>query len=406
MHLPTRLPRRFALLLALAFGLAAVPSPAAADDEKPAQADPAAAYAALVEAFPKPSAEAGFSFLGVIQSGGRRLGYARLAAQPVAGATTPTWETRDQFVFTGAARPRVDVSWAHLGATLAPIRGRAGGNGGATFVWERTSTGFDLRSRPADAESDDDVQRRSDAHAGTALNTMAAMVLFMRHALDRPGTYVTSIYEPEDALEEKPALRPVTIEVLGTHEFQGHPVLAARATKADKTLLALFDKDSKALVGLKLTQGQREIDVLVGDQWSMPARDPVTAGMRAMLGFATKQLGILDDVMHWPTLYATTRARLSEEKRAALPDLETWRKAMLAQWSKRLQERPVPMLQQIIASQRAQIQQAEPDEEGWVRLTFPPMLQGMQLVVGEDEGLWFVMELPPPPGSGKPAEKK
>ena len=389
-------PRRFAALLLLA--LAAAASLPAAHAEDPA-ADPAAAFAAALRTMPAPSAEAGFTFLGVLHVDGKNLGHARLYAQPVGEADARRWETGERYVIKGRAVPTLQSSWARYDAGFRPERGRSVADGAPAIAWTRTDEGFQTRWRGPTEEAKKGEQLF--AHEGSSLNTMAATVLFCRHVLTKPGTYATTIFEPEDGVKGQKAFQPVAIEVLGAQDLQGKKVLAARAVKADKTLTMLFAPDTKALVALRLEHGESKVEILPGDMWVMPAPDAVTAGMRAMFGFAAKQLRVLDDAIDWRSVHAKALERMSPEQRKEHGDIEAFRKRLLAGWQKQLQERPAPMMQQFIASQKAAIQQ-ETREDGTVHLTFPPMLRGTQFIVGEEEGIWHVVDLGPPP---KPAPK-
>lgn len=393
------LSRPWAALLLLACCLHVAASTLHAEEAPSTPAvDPAAAaaaYAAAVKRLPAPSAEAGFAFTGVLHINGKNLGFARLTAAPATG-DTPRWEAHDHFVLKGRATPSVQRSHAILDPTLTLISGESSATGEPDLRWTRTAEGFDVRSGGTDA------QQKLMPHQGTALNTMASTVLLCRLLLAAKATYATTIFEPEDGVKGKPAMQPVVVEILGETDLQGRTVLAAQAVKEDKTLTMLFQPETKALVALRLEQGTSKVEILPGDLWVMPAGDAVTAGMRAMYGLAAKQLRVLDDVVAWPTAHAAAVARMSEAQREKHGDVEAWRKAMLTLWSEKLTERPAPMMQQFIASQKAQIKQ-EALEGGRVKLTFPPMLRGMVMVVGEQAGAWHLVDLPAQP---KPADAK
>ncbi len=393
------LPRALACLaLAAVLGLAA--GRARAEDDA---GDPAAAFDAARKTVPTPTGKTRIEFRGVLHIDGKNLGHARLYAQPLAHASAPRWIAGEQFVFKGRAVPRRQRSWATFASDLTPLAGGAEADGEPRIRWTRDAKGFSIRWTPAgtaDADAAPENTKQIE-HTGTALNTMAATVLFCRTVIDKPGTYSTHIFEPEDAVTGAKALQPVAIEVLGEQTLQGRKVLAARAAKEDKTLTMLFAPDTKALVALRLEQGASKVEILPGDMWVMPARDAVTAGMRAMFGFSARQLRVLDDVIDWPRVHKRALARMTPAQQKERGDVETFRRQLLGAWQKKLQERSAPMMQQIIASQKDAIQQ-ETLATGDVHLTFPPMLRGSQFVVGETDGIWQVIDLPPPPPNPAP----
>ncbi len=383
--------------------------PAAAED---APADPEKAYAEAVSKLPEPSKEAGFFFQGVLRIEGKVMGYARFAASP-AHAEDAAWVAGDHFVMKGKAVDAAQSSQAWLDRKLVLLRGQARSNrpGAGEITWTRSADGFlieqAIRAETKDGATAEDRQR-AVPHKGTALNTMAATVLFCRMMLPAKATYRTSILEPETAMkgdlvkDPQPALLPVDLEVLGEQDFQGTKVLAVRGRKEDKELTVLFHAKTRDVVAMRLVEGKTTLQILPGDVWVMPALDPVTAGMKALLGFAAKELRILDHVIHWETLYAGLREGKSEEDLAKLPDIETWRKALLAQWGKRPQGAPAAMMKQLIASQKALVKQ-EDLGGGRFKLTFPEMLRGTQFIVAAVDGVWHVVGFP---SKAKPAPKK
>ena len=388
--------RHVAVLLAVAVGAALQPLSVHAEE---GETDAAAAFAKAAKTLPAASPDGGFDFTGVLRINGKNLGFARLSAAPDAGEHAARWVARDRFVFKGRAAPSVQESSAHFGAGLALVSGDSSGSTQPSMTWTRTGEGFAIRWKDEAGEA----KEKLVPHQGMALNTMAATVLFTHHVLATPGTYATAVFEPEDGVKGEKAMQPVVVKILGEQELQGRKVLAAQAAKEDKTLTMLFKPDTKALVALRLEQGDSKVEILPGDMWVMPAPDAVTAGMRAMLGFASKQLRILDDVIDWPTTHKAALTRMTPEQRKERGDVEAWRNALLSAWSKQLQERPLPMMQQFIGSQKAQIKQEEL-EGGRVKLTFPPMLRGSTFIVGKSHGgFWHIVDLPPPP---KPADAK
>lgn len=390
--------RRLAATFLLAAVAGAAPSLARAEDDSAGGTDPARAFAEAVRTLPAPSAEAGFVFTGVLHINGKNLGYARLWARPETGAPMVQWQAGERLVVKGRAVPDDQTSVAYLTPRLALTSGMSDKNGQPTIRWSRAGEGFRLRWTPQGEGAE--AQVKDVPHQGSALNTMAATVLFCRHLLAKPGTYATSIFEPEDAVKGEPAFQSVVVTILGEQEFQGRTVLAAQAVKEDKTLTMLFVPDTKALLALRLAHGESKVEILPGDMWVMPAPDPATAGMRAMLGFAAKKLRVLDDAIDWQALHAHALTRMTPAQRKERADPEAWRKALLRTWNQQLQARPVAMMQQFIASQKDAIQQEVIEDhahydDGLVRLTFPPMLRGMQMIVGEQEGVWSVVDLPP-----------
>ncbi|MDF1700338.1 MAG: hypothetical protein P1V36_04190 [Planctomycetota bacterium] len=395
------------MALAVVVALLLAPTAAAEDDAKAATQ----AYAQAVKAFPLPLAEAGFEFRGVLHLNDKTLGYAELSVQDAAPGAVGQWQARDHFVLKGRAVPRVETTSASLDRSLRPLRGTVQTSDPRDWglSWESSADGFEVEQRRGEKGPEGEPvakdQVRGFTHQGTALHTMAALVQFCRLVPAKPTTYATTVFEPGAGMEGKPALQPLVVRVLGEQDFQGRKVLAATAVKAAKEMTVLLVPDTREVIAVRLVEGKSKLEILPGDAWVMPARDALTAGMRAMLGFSAKQLRILDDVVHWPSLHARALAGASPEARERMGDIDTWRTRMLAAWNKQLAERPVAMMQQFIGSQKAQIK-AEPLTEGRVKLTFPPMLRSMVVIVAPRHGAWHVVALPPRPKPAKPAPAK
>jgi len=409
--------RRLRMLLALAC-LAALASPAAAEEGAPS---PAEAYAALTAALPAPTAAEGFRFTGVLRLNGKNMGHATLAAHPIKGET-PLWEARDHFVMKGRAVPRTEVSTVRMTQALKILEGtsRTSNPDDHGLTWVRSEGGFTAEQA---TQVEKRLQKRTSffLHEGTALTTLSATVLFCRLALPKKADYATTVFEVEAGMKRtEDATRPLTFKVLGEQELQGQKVWAVSARKGSKELTILFKPTTREVVAVRIVEGETRLEILPGDMWVMPATDAVTAGMRGMYALAAGDLAILDDVMHWPSLHKQELAKATPEKRAKSTDVEVWRTNVLAGYAKHLQKRPAQMMQQIIKSGKAQIKQ-EKLEGGRVKLTFGPMMRTMQFVVAPFDGVWQVVEQPgqpkkqgqpknqgqptkPAPGSGAPGK--
>ena len=208
--------------------------------------------------------------------------------------------------------------------------------------------------------------------------------------------YATSVFEPESALKGEPALLPLQIEIRANERLDGVPVRAAIATKGTKELTVLWKPDSGEVVAVRIVEGETRVEILPADPWDMAAPDAPTAGLRAMLGFAAKQLTVLDDVLHWPSLHAAMLAGLSAEERADALDVEAWRAAMMKGYETRLEARPVEMMRSIIEGVRGQVSQEELGD-GRIRLVFPAIMRGMRFDVANVDGAWHVVALPRAP---------
>ncbi len=387
-------------LLVLLLGLALRHAPAAAEEAAP---NPAQAYATAVKALAGPTAAESFAFTGVLRLNGKTMGYATLRAGLAAGHEGQ-WVTEDRFVIKGRAVPTVERSTARLTRQLELLAGTSSSTSPAkgALTWTRTAAGFEVVRPASEAEGTPEAATKTFAHKASALNTMAATLLFCRLALPAKAAYATTIFEVEAGMQGKPALQPVAIEVLGEQEIQGQKLWVVHARKGGKELTILFKPTTRDVVAVRIVEGKTTLEILPGDMWVMPAPDAVTAGMRGMFALSTGDMAVLDDVLHWPSLHAQELANAPPEKRSTSVDVERWRKNVLAGYAKHLTKRPAAMLQQLIKSGQAQIKQVKLTG-GRVRVTFGPMMRNTQFVVAPVDGVWHVVEQPgqPKPAAGK-----
>jgi hypothetical protein len=114
------------------------------------------------------------------------------------------------------------------------------------------------------------------------------------------------------------------------------------------------------------------------------------AALRAALSFAAADLAILDDVVHWPSALAAMQASRPGGEEVTV---EMFRTAMLANLEQSLTERPRGPIEVAL---KGSIDTLETTvrEDGTTVVRFPPIFRSMELVVGEVDGTWYLVELP------------
>ena len=363
------------------------PLRARAEDDAP---DPAAAYAAEVAALPAPAAEHALRFAGVVRVNGRRMGHAVFEMHPTAGAT-PQWEAVDHVLLKPDGVPMTETATARMSRALVLASGTVVSTrpGDGSIAWARTDEGF--RATRQNAGSDPTV--RDFVHAGTALNTLAATIYVLRQALPAPATFATTIFEVEDGLKDEPAMDPVVLKVEGRQTISGREVLAASGKKSDRELAVIFHPESHEVLGVRLTKKGLTLEILVGDEWTMPAPDPLAAGLRAALAFGSGDVDLLDDVIHWPSVVAHVLRAKPPKEGQPLPTVPQVRAALLKSWAEALPKNPGEMMKQVLTGLKEEVKQ-EKQADGTVLLTFPEAFQNLKLVVGQADGVWSLVKLP------------
>lgn len=372
------------------------PAPAGAEDAAEGQPSPEEAYKAKVATLGAPSAEAGFRFAGVLLLNGKRAGHARLSAMPgKADDGTLRWHAKDALMIKLSATPTVRVVSVQLDQHLTPLQGRLHtlNPGEPTVDWVRTDSGVRTTETTTKGQVKEEAVRNF-AFDDTALTTMAATALFCRSVLDSPGTYATNVLEVRDALKGEPILNRVVFKVEGKLVLPGgQEVLAVSGKKGPDILRLLFDPKSRLPIAVRLQTAKAKIEILAADKWDLPATSPTGAALRTALALATRNMEILDDVTHWATLHKRALASRSEEdKQKEAPDLETFRKKVLAQWEKSLPQNPPEMIKPLLEASADQIQ-LEKLESGLVRATLPETFKSVQMVLGEEGGIWYLVAL-------------
>lgn len=390
------MPRAFLSLLCGSLLLLSSPlAPARAEDAE-SPASPAEAYKATVAALGVPTKEAGFRFAGVLRWNGQPAGQARISALPMKSEDgTLRWRAKDALMIRMGAKRALRVTTVHFDQHLVPLQGSLRGLafGQPDVDWVRTETGVQVTV----ATTEGDVTEQA-VHIfkldDTALSTLAASVLFCRTVLDKPGRYATNVLEVRDALKGEPILQKVVFEVEGKVTLPGgHTVLAVTGKKGDETLRLLFDPETREPVAIRMQTPKGKIEVLAADKWELPATSAKFAALRTALGLATRNMGILDDVTHWETLHKRAMAARSEEaKKNEGPDLESFRANVLAKWEEHLPQNAPEMIKSVLEASADQIQ-LEELEGGLVRAVFPETFRGVQMLLGQDGGIWYLAEL-------------
>jgi len=370
-------------------------APAQAGDET----SPADAYAAKIASLPAPTAAAGFRFDGVLRLGGKPLGHASLLAEPAGEG----WHVSNQLVIKASARPAVDFAEAWLSRTLELQKGAVekSREGASRITWVKTDKGFRATTSASDGSVTTE-QVRNFEHAGSAMTTLAGIVLFARFAVPEKAAYATSVFEVDAAMKGEQALQPTALQVLGEQTLDGNQVLLVKGQKADQTIEMLFTPGDRELVGVRLQKGEQRVELLKADVWHQPARDPVAAANRAAYAFGTGEVDVLDDVILWPDFYEDALKTRTNDAKGEPPTLDEWRGKMLATWRERLTKRQPGMIE---AGLQAIAQEVKPTklEDGRVAVQYPESFQNLVLTVREAYGFWHLVALPT---RAKPAEEK
>jgi hypothetical protein len=361
---------------------------------------PAAAYDAKIAGLPAPAAEHGFRLDGILRLNGKVLGHATVLAEP-GGENGEVWRVGDQLVIKTGAQPRIEISQAFFSRTLGMLRGTVQSNkpGEAGIQWVKTDTGFRGTTKVQDGQVTTERVRNFE-HAGSALTTLAGTILFARFALPEKATYQSTIFEVESGMKGEKALHAVTLEVHGERELDGQQVLYVTGQKGEQKLELLFKPEGRELVGVRFEEGEQRIEILKGDVWSSPARDPVAGSLRAALAFGTGDVALLDDVIYWPSFYKSLLAGNPVKEGEQPPAMEAVRKQLLAQWRKTLPKNAPEMIKSVLPQMRAQIKTRKL-EGGDVEVLFPEIFRSMKLRMGRQYGFWHLVALP---GVGKPAD--
>ena len=371
------------LLLLLVSG-----APALAGDEP----TPAQAYEAKVKSLPAPSREAGFVFRGVMRLNGKRAGHAKLSAQPSeAKDGSVRWLTKDAMMIKLQAMPMLRVATAEFDQTLTPVAGvvRSVGMGMPLMEWKRTETGVTIVMKQEAEDGTVTPSLKNLEFTGRALTTMSATILFCRQVLDKPATYATRVLNITDAATKgEPLAEAVTLEFEGLQKMDGgHEVLAVKGTKGKETLALLFDPKTKQPIALRLDDGKRKIEILRGDEWTLPAETREAAALRTAFALGTGNVDILDDVTHWPTMYREAMAARGTQVED-LSGLDEFRNAVLAGWRKGLPKNPAEMIKNVLKMMGPQVKYEE-KEGGKLIAVFPEMFKGVKIGLLNEGGIWY-----------------
>jgi hypothetical protein len=387
------------VLLAAAVGaLAFLGAPALRAGDEPT---PAARYAACAAALPAPSDDGGFVLEGDATVEGHKVGTFRFSARP-APADAPDapaqWAVEEEIAL-GAGDDAVGrKATARLTAQLAPVSGtthRDDEQGEATFAWQRdgdhyavvvTGEGMEGRSRQADAET-------------PATTTITAFLLLGRLGAPRDGEAEVQVLTPEwnPLLGEKP-WAPARIQPLAKGTWAGHPALLLTARKEERDLTAAYDPATHALLGLELgSPGHPDVvyappppkDEEPPSPFDVPAKTPEAAAARAALALATGDVDMFDRSVHWPTVYAAYAKKAGDDA----DDADTWHAAQIALYREHMPSNPRAMVETVLPGVMEQVTKTR-QEDGTVVIVFPPLFHELRLVVGEADGLWYLVELP------------
>ena len=349
-------------------------------------------FAEAVAALPAPAADAAWTFSGVMRMNGKRAGHAKISMTVETDAAGQAqWLATDALMIKVNARPMVRVTSATCDRSLRPQKGllRAVNMGIAPLSWVRTPKGVRVTETTQNGQVTEEKVRTFEV-SEEVLTTIAATVHFCRSVLDTPGVYETHLLQVREAMGGKAVTVPVRLEVEGIQTLDGgHEVHAVKGTKADETLSLLFDKKTRAPIAIRLQDSKRTLEILKGDEWTLPATTPEAAALRTALGLGSGNVEILDDVTHWPEWHRRALAGRSEEdKQKEAPDLETFRTRVLESWTQKLPKNQPGMIQSVLKGIAPQITYEE-IKPGVVKATFPESFRSIEMLLLRDAGIWY-----------------
>ncbi|MHC5010180.1 MAG: hypothetical protein ACYTG6_04415 [Planctomycetota bacterium] len=379
-----------------------LPLAASAEDEL----SPDDRYARATGALPAPGEAGGFTFDGDLVVNGALSGTCHFSAVPAAAPSDPDgplhWKTTDRLTVGDGALRIEHVAYST--SALLPVEGRESDNseGERAYAWKRES---DAMKVVATGEGMADVARAAP-HEDPSLTTLAAVFLFCRLAPMEPATYGTRSFDPSwDFLKAETPFREVVLEMRGEGTWEERPALLVQGTRGKATLDAAFDVETRDFLGARLfEEGRMDLRFVPkgsvappegGDVLRSPATTPEAAAARAGYAFATADMEVLEDVIHWPTLHEALRDPTDEEQ----PTLDEFRAGVLASLEQNLQPNPRGMIEGIVKSiLGSDGLEVERQGEDRAVVTFPAMFRNLQVKVGEIDGVWYLVELPRGPG--------
>lgn len=360
---------------------------------------------AVLEKLPEPSREAGFVFEGEIVVGGSVEGTFALSAAPahLPGTEQGPWLWRlEERRARGEGEDAVEVrAQAYLERNLSPLRGelsRTQHGETSTWTWMRKDTRISIRKTGPNARP---LPRFVEAQRPT-LTTLAAAVLLARHAPAAAPSLAGDSFHPDfEVLLGQDPFVATELRLEGVETWRGRPAFLARGRWRGRELTLALDPERRAPLGLRLARkGESPEELLprgtgahgtAGDVFTRPAKSAQAAALRAGFAFSTNDMEVLGDVIHWPTL----RERMGDQVPASVTP-EQFRSGLL----KRLEEtaknpQPPEMMRMVLQGMLGTLKE-EQTADG-VKVTFPPMFRGLQVLVAEIEGIWYLIELPKSP---------
>lgn len=395
----------FPLLVALAALTGALPGTIAEEEASPS---PAEQFSRQLDRLPAPTAEAAFRFEGAILAGEQRMGTVKMAGVPTdlpSGARG--WRITESVSMMGGQMMR--EAEALLDRRLQPIEGRLRqqdpGEGPSRVTWSKGEAGFTVVRQRGDADPDEPVEI---AHEGDTLTSITALWLFCSLSLGEKGSYATRVFEPAPSAGES-TFEDATWSLEGEGTWLGEAAVIMRGEKESVAVEAGFDPATRAMLGADF---RRENGMVLAfrpaseaptpaegeDPFAAPATSAENAALTAAMAFATGDVDLVDEIVHWPTVYDGMKAEhdartAGVEDAPPFPDAETLRGQILANLKTSLPTNPRPMIEAGLKMVKAQLV-TEALEGEITRVKFPAMFQNMVLDVGERDGKWYLVRFP------------
>ena len=365
-------------------------------------------FSKRLDALPAAAAAHVITFEGDILMGDQPFGTMSLSSIPIdLPGGERGWKIEERLEMMGGTMKR--VATAVVDRRLQPLRGTVEqldpGSPGTTTRWESGKDGYRIE-RTVVGQDDAEPERRVVARNGDCLTTITSLWLFCRMTLPAEGAFATNIFEPGAKGEEK-IYEPGTWELPGEGDWDGKTAWLMTGDKGGMKVQAAYDKATKTFLGAKfLREGaptmafrpKSATPKKVEDVFVAPAASAKHAAMTAGLAFATADIDLVDQIVHWPSVHASMKAKhdaqtAGQENPEPFPDQKALRASTLENLRTSLKKRPRAQIEAGLRMVESQLV-TEVDESGRTRVKFPEMFRSMVLVVGEVNGGWYLVEFP------------
>lgn len=421
--------RRSPCLLALLLALGLAPPYARAEDPAPLPT-----LDEVLAALPAPSAERALHFDALLQQAGQRLGRGLIAAEPHGTGEAAGWRIRWDFALDVPGYSRREQQEFFVDRRLMPLRGRSvevEQGATTTFEWRRESGVLTVRATPGEGAP----RTLTLAVDGFVAPSIAVAVLLtallgdQQRELSLPTVDISPSADDDDAPgagepdgedagdddgddgedaedaedDDAPGLEVhrATLVLAGTGTWNERPARLVRGTRDDTAFEWAHDPASGAVLGLRLTPAGGPTVELVPAGRLAYATTAQEAAVQGLIGFASADPEMIDQVLHWPSVYAGQQAEHARETAGVedappFPEEAEFRLRVLANVRERAaagQVYPQSMIEQALEGQLDALTVTEATE-GRYHVVFPPLFHGFRATVKRFDGRWYLVAFP------------